>query len=393
MNKRDQEIIDKLRKLPKIEDQISKDDLYKQIRTKLKRSSQTNVKKNLKSNKSKKIIPVFSTVLIVIIISIMLPSFINEMRYTNESKDFDANEVSEIEMNAEDSSPVTTDQATNDGEEQSEASMNYESYIIDTLPNDQSILHAAMVEEQLQYVIPISFIIPEDVDLSSIYNRIDDYLNEDEWGVLEYMFKEVIFDIDLENNKVIMSLPESFTLGEGTAQANMFGEMLSAMFRPYGIERVVFDDHHELDLGPYGVISEIEMLEDVLSNYKLYKHPDAERAFLTPIEQHDKTIVEALDDMKNNDDHYHMVNTIPNGVDFQVETTEDELLIQFSNDTALEADQVYITMIEAIVMTAKSYNFEWVTFKNVNIEQIGPYDLTKSLHVPLAINPLPTAEQ
>lgn len=390
LDRHDKEIIDKLKQLPKVENHVDKDYLYEQIRTKLNRSS--NVKEKLKSTNRKKIIPIFSTLLIIAIMIMILPTFINEMIYTNESKTSDLNESFDAEIDVEESSLETTESDDDFERGKTDDLTSNNSYVLRTINNEQTIVYSAIVEEQLQYVIPISFITQDKSDLSSVYNELDFYLQEDEWGSLDYLFKDVIFDMDLPNRQVMMSFPEDFSLGDGAALANVFGEMLSAMFQPYGIEKVVFADHYELDLGPYGMISELELHEPPLVNYKLFKHPNAERAFLTPIKQEGQSIVEALNDMKNAEQFYHVNQTIPDDVDFHVESSEQELLVYFSNDTILEDNQLYMTMIEAILMTAKSYGYQSVIFENTNIEWIGPYNITKTLNVPLAINPLPLSK-
>lgn len=396
MNNDEKRMIRKLKQLPKVTDHMSKEELYEKVRMNMNRSVKANTTQ--KSKYSKKIIPIFSTALVIVIVLLMLPSLVNDTMFnTSESQTFDSNKSFDVEMDTEESSSTTPDQTKKSLEKEDFAENNtsinnskesYVSYIINSINKHSTLIHAAVVEEQLQYVIPISLISEESSDLSFFYNNLDHYLKEDEWGVIDYMLKDAVFEMDISNNQVIMELPDHFSLGDGTARANVFGEMLTMMFQPYGINRVVFNNHNEIDLGPYGKISETELLETITSNYKLFKHPEADQAFLTPVKQPDQTIVEALNDMKNDEDLSNVSQTIPNDVNFKVNLAEDELLIHFSDDTTLKNEQLYITMIEAILMTAKSYQYEEVTFENYNIERIGPYDLTESLDVPLAVNPI-----
>lgn len=398
MNKDDKDIIDKLRKLPKVKDRTDKEELYEQIQAKINRTSKTRESKTYQ----KKMISVFSAILAVVIILIMIPSFVDDTmlrtsksNVSDDDKSFEtAMDTQEISINAEENSIESSGNHADDAESNESVTYDFSnSYIVNNINSSQTIVHGAIVEEQLQYVIPITFITENEADLSTLYNELNNYLVENNLGALNELFKDVTFNIDLEQKQVVLKFPEHYSLGEGSTRANVFSEMLSAMFYPYGIEKVVFQNHTEVDLGALGEVAEMEILDPPRANYKLYRNPELDRAFLTPIMQEQShPIADALDDMKNADEFYHLSQTIPNEVNFTVESVEKELLIRFTEGTILESNDIYKTMIEAMLMTAKNYQYESVTFENFNIEQIGPYNLSESLEVPQAINPITITE-
>src|SRR5690625_5183662 len=69
-------IIEKLQQLPKIKDSTDKDVLYNQILIRMNRSAYR--KSANKSTFSRTFMPLFSAALVVVILLIMLPSFINQ---------------------------------------------------------------------------------------------------------------------------------------------------------------------------------------------------------------------------------------------------------------------------------------------------------------------------
>lgn len=380
-NKHDQKIINLLKQLPKIEDRTTKEELYQQIQGKISRSSKT-------SSPRGRLIPVFSTLLVIMIIIIVIPSFFDSTSFfSTMNNEDDMAESLQAELNMEESVTMVNDMPAETVENQLPAGEDYQRYVIDEIKPEAMLIHGAVVEQQLQHVIPVTFIFDDQFALSEHYNQLDDYLEEDEWGVHENILQDATFDIDLTTNEVILNLPEQFSLGEGSARANIFSDILSTMFRPLGIEKVIFQPG-ELDFGPYGAITELTLPELEPVNYKLFNHPEANRAFLTPIKQPDQSIEEALVDMKSDDKFYYLDHTIPADVEFNIQSSAQTLIIEFSEETVIQDNQQYLTMIESILMTAKSYHYETVIFDNPKIDGIGPYNLQLPLNVPLAINPI-----
>ncbi|MEH7224240.1 hypothetical protein V7112_10590, partial [Bacillus sp. JJ1566] len=64
------------------------------------------------------------------------------------------------------------------------------------------------------------------------------------------------------------------------------------------------------------------------------------------------------------------------------------LEVHFSEEAVLENSDNYILMLDAIMLTAKEFNFDSVTFYG-NIDQIGNVKFGERTKVPLAPNPLP----
>jgi len=223
-------IIEQLKQLPKIKDHTDKNDLYEQIRMQMNRSSEfTSIPKPTKKNK---LIPLFSLALVVVIVLIMLPSFINQTSLQmSEKRSNESIELFDTQENGNTSSLNMQESSEELLSKANQLDHHKQSYVLDNVGENRTIIYGAIVEEQLQFVIPISLILNEESDLSTAYNELHHYLKEEEWGVLSDLFSGVTFDIDLSNEQVMLKLPAGFSLGDGSAKANIFLEMLTTMFQ------------------------------------------------------------------------------------------------------------------------------------------------------------------
>lgn len=374
----DQQLIDKLKQLPKVEDHRDKDALFQQI--------SSNLNKN-KPRKNFKFAPVFSTLIVVLLIFIIVPVLINlgisETSLNDSADSNSAMEKSGMEMY---STEQSNDKAVSEHDVQLKDS-GIESYVLQNIDEDSTIIYGAVTDEQLQSVIPVTIVIPEIVDLNTYYNQLNHYLEETDWGVNQYLFKDVHFDLDLSKHEVLMEVPDEFSIGDGSANAHIFNEILTTMFRPYQIDKVVFDE--EIDLGSFGNILESPIQKQAKESYKVFQADEHQRKFLVPIKtEDDATIEEAFEEMKKDQDTFNIYSTIPENVSFSLSTSDQQLFITFEDDEIIEDKQAAIIMIEAILMTAKSFGYELVTLNKLPTDHIGPYDLSDSIEVPKAVNPI-----
>jgi len=62
------------------------------------------------------------------------------------------------------------------------------------------------------------------------------------------------------------------------------------------------------------------------------------------------------------------------------------LTLTFSKDSKINNDQSTIYTIEAILLTAKEFDYQAVKLENANIDKIGRFNLNEALRVPVAAN-------
>ena len=402
-HKNDKEkLIDQIKSLPKINDTTDKDTLYRHISSQINKREKEN-EKNFVCRKARhqqsrgKVIPIFSTALVIVILLIMLPSVLNQ------NKNQLANEPTGIEentqMNRSQNDVLQSDNNENVVEEsnddkntgtettaENQFSADSQTHFTLTPDDNMQVVYGAVAEPQLQYVIPFSVVVSKSEDIENVYNQLDEYIQSDEWGVADYPLTDATFTMNLETSEVSMDVPTDFRVGEGSARAHMLESILTHMFTPYDISDIQFPD--PIDFGGHiGALSEMPLYVQ-RESYKTYQAEDGKREFLIPIPQEEQaTVEEAFEDMKNDEETYHISETIPEDIDFTLETNDSDLVIRFTENTRLDDDPEIITMLEAMLMTAKSYGFEHVTFE-ADVDHIGPYKMNEDITVPEAINPI-----
>lgn len=403
-HKNDKEkLIDQIKSLPKINDTTDKDTLYRHISSQIdnreKEKGKKFVSRKARHQQSQgKVIPIFSAALVIVILLIMLPSVLNqnENQLANEPTGIEKN----MQMNKSQNDVVQSDdnenvvEESNDdqntgaettAEDQSAADSSQTHFTL-TPDDNMQVVYGAVAEPQLQYVIPFSVVVSKSEDIENVYNQLDEYIKSDEWGVAEYPLADVTFTLNLEKPEVSMDVPTDFRVGEGSARANMLESILTHMFSPYEINNIQFSD--PVDFGGHiGSLSEMPLYVQ-RENYKIYQAEDGKREFLIPIPQEEQaTLEQAFDDMKNAEESYHISETIPEDIDFTLETNDSDLVITFAENARLDDEPEIIIMLEAMLMTAKSYGFEHVTFE-ADMDHIGRYKMNENITVPEAINPI-----
>src|SRR5690606_40803039 len=99
-----------------------------------------------------------------------------------------------------------------------------ETLVVSSVAENEVIVHAALADNQIQYVIPLSFVVSADEDLDTIYNNLSNLLSENAWGLTPFPLEDVEFDVDLDNKTVDIELPEDFQLGEGGSNSAVFSK-------------------------------------------------------------------------------------------------------------------------------------------------------------------------
>ncbi|WP_087971563.1 hypothetical protein [Oceanobacillus rekensis] len=389
-NEEHQEIIDGLQNMPKIKDNTDKNMLYNRISLEM---SNTRVIEN--RFRKKKLVPILVTILTALII-VLVPFMLktedqvkqNDKQFSEIEMEtnFDRNEES-IVMENSDRDQESGEAATNYSEEVNEIKINMEdslnSFIIQG-SSTSKIVYGAIPDLGKQYIIPVSFIVDQDASVEEYYNELENYIkNVDvEWATNDYMLANASFQ--LKESDVIIDLGDNFSIGAGSTNAYIFEQMLATMFTPYGINKAVFESkHHGVELGPFGVIEELSLSKEDDSIYKLYNNQ-----FLIPIPNSNLSIHDAMSEMKMEQEGFNISQTVPDEVQLSVESSDELLLLTLEEESTIGHDQEVMTMIEAILMTAKSYGYQSVQFRNFPVNQIGPYDITKPIPVPKAVNPV-----
>ncbi len=384
----EEQIKESLKQMPEVKDNMNKDLLYQRI------SSEFNDERKPEKNKKLVLIPIFSTVMVLLLLVLIIPSMMNNTMFrssssenSNADKAMDSSGSNEsMEAREESSELKQEDSASSSAESDSGVLMmntNIQSYVTST--DDKTIIYGALADRQAQYIIPLSLVVPKTDNAGKYYNQLSTYLNEMNWGISDYMFTGTEFQLDKQNGQVHVNLPENFSVISG-AQANMFRGLLTTMFTPYQINKAVFSQ--QVNLGPIGKVKELSLKSSKVM-YKRYQLSEDRRNFLVQIPVEDSwEINAAFNEMRKAEESDNIYQSVPDYIDFSVETDDKLLRLNFDGKKMVLNNQETITMIEAILMTAKSYGYQEVLFTNYANENIGPYNLSEPIKVPDGVNPI-----
>jgi len=381
MNKIDDDAIkNHLKNMPEVKDHRSKDEWIAKVQP-------YAYKRKRVRRKQSRMIPIFSTVLLIGIMVLIIPSIIKGPTSTNDQASSTQFDGEQRMLSEEDKD----DQVGSASMESDHVQKEVGEFVLYTLEEDEQLVYGGTFDQQVQYVIPLSFITSTDKSLSQAYNELDSYIAPFDSSSRVPYFEHMEFDVDMDKQFVTMHINDSYTVGEGAAIQGKFEEMISMIFQPYGIEEVHIQTENgsPMILGEIGEISSIKIQDPPKVNYKYYYDDAHEYGFLVPIEQGEKTFSQSIDDLKEADTDFSMQATIPADVDYTIncESTED-CFIHFTEEINQLSQSEQILVLESILMTAKSYGYDYVSFEGISEETIEGYDLTQPIDVPLAVNPV-----
>lgn len=390
--------------MPDVEDRQSSEDLYRKISAKRNKELQ-------RQSKRKKLatgwgVGMASVAAIIIFLIAALPSMQQEQAYDTSSSD-ESVELSNDQAESKDgdqkeneidrSSDANTQEESSSSEKAESSfhdSMTTESSLISrVVTNNENELHAiaAFGDFQGQYVVPVTFsVLKESNTMEQLYNSLEGSLDEDEWGVRAYQFSSVSFDINKEEGVVVVNFPEDYDFPESSTQENIFIMSLKVMFGPLDVNTIKLETEGEsgVNLGNNTGLEEINISKR--SIYKLYTPQNGPQLFISiPVNQ-GTTIAEALNELKVDEPAFTIEGTIPKAVDIGDITTNGELLeVNINGGDNFDGDQQMLTMIESILITAKQFGFTQVKFNHLPKDEVGMYDLNKTISVPYSVNPMP----
>lgn len=410
-NNKKEQLIKQLSDLPKIKDQQNKALLFESIDQKMKG---VNVVK--KRSHSKWIAPSIASIAIAALAFLMIRSgLFNQDQMTEQSMDF-ASRSSEVTEYAEDTEMSTFDQdeATEleDVDQADDGESGAYNAVQDDVDNELTnqlvyyndeynlpIYTIAVLDLQGMYAIPISLVdtaATGDGYPNDVYNRISTFIDEDEFGVYEYPFDEIefIFSDNLEN--ITMRVADDFIFPDTSTQMTAFTNSIKFMFADYPATELNLETEtrDSIDLGQIGTMETLKLESVENLAFKIYHHEDKER-MLIPIPQTIKgdlfyTIDEALLQMQYDQPEFDITASIPANLDYVVDPADEELLkISFESNSKLGDNRETKEMIEAILMTAKSFGFSAVEFNfGGEITQVNQFILTDPIPVPDGVNPV-----
>ncbi|WP_017755623.1 GerMN domain-containing protein [Calidifontibacillus oryziterrae] len=384
-----------LQSMPKVRDHQTPEQLFASISSSLeeKIAEDRPTYKNRKKQKPSWIVPAFASVAALLLLALVVPSFLQQ----NSTM-----ENSQVKLMEE---PIAKDKAPIENEAgQLGAEMRLfsiapesESRVLSVIPEQEEVITVAVPDENIMFVVPLSFTVPKGEKLAQV-ETINELLNEQEWGLSQYILEDVSLSEGQTTNgdkKIILDVPADHSFGKGSAMEVIFIATVKETFRQLGYDVVEFTTAGKpgITLGNYGDLNELNLTNEETENvYYLYQPNEQIQPFLVPFPR-ENDFTKALAAMKSTTDLEirEVTPSIPEEVQFSnviIENESGKVTIAFEDGTPLMNESKYKIMIEAILMTAKEFGFDAVQFENAAVDIIGPYELSKPIHVPIAVNPM-----
>ncbi len=372
----DEQIKEQLRKLPKMEDKRTKEEIYSQIESKMNQDKVSSQKK-----RSFVWIPMVATVCAALLIFVIIQGQDFSRSYDQSSSDM-ADESNVDTFDNSDGETSITEEAEeadiyNKAELQDNINEEYR-YLID-MEDAQSASYMAFLTEQAQHIVPITIL-----NSNFSYRQINEYIDLEENGLYDIGIRDIQFERDQQ--EVSATFTDSFALQPSGSNYSSFEKVLMFMFRPLGIEEVQFENHHPIlnegamnnNLYPLSSIKQIP--------YKVYQYSEGSDLLLAAkTDGTFKTLTAALEEMKKPAPEFNVQSSIPEDTVIETEDhTADEVFVSLSSDQIGE-NQRTVQMIEAILASAATYGYQEVLF-SIGIDQIGRYDLTEPIQTTDQIN-------
>lgn len=395
-----------LSQMPKIQDNQDADSLFEKINSQLEEEERIPEKKTVRWFDKKYTIPAVLSVAAILFFALLVPSMSNqqnqmemsmESHSANEEATFDkAEEELEMAPKSFDNGANTTEEFSIAGNEGSMGMLppNDESRVITELPKGFGLMVLAVPDLQAQMVVPISFLYPEtQYSVTEAFEQATQLLQEDEWGLSAFMLEQATIETEVTesgNERVVMNLQQNVAF-EGSAMETIFLQTVQETFKRLGYEEIQFltEGSPGIKLSHSGTLTEMKLIQDTKKPY--YKHQGitgASPVFLVPGISVD-TIQEAFNSMKVGIETYGLMPSIPAGIDFTIQTDQNHVIVQFTEQSQLNNNPEHQWMLEAMLLTVKEFGFETVTFEHPNHHIVGPYSLNEEMNVPIAPNPMP----
>ncbi|MDQ0183879.1 hypothetical protein ACFOST_02180 [Cytobacillus kochii] len=421
---KDDHIEELLKQLPKITNHISKQDMYQQMMI-------------FKEQKKRKrwLTPSVASAVAVLLLCILVPTMINFQDSAGSNID-DSEQENQLASNAtqqkEVNDEITNDEsnhtqentedivkdeevtpqedidqtdeiyAQNDQSEEANANDNNEQPVTqqieptavyaEDIKDQEEVLTYSIPDHNVQNFIPISVMVNKEADLSKMelfINHMSD-LKEAEWGLGELNPFNADFHYDTSNQVLAVDFPAATNISS-SSQSEAIKEILTDMMADFNIEKIdlLTDGEQGLEMGNEGFTEEIDQVDTSNKSAYYFYYPNEEwtTPFLVPFREKINSVTDAFAAMKKGIETYNLKASIPNDIDFEAEVVSDEqLLITFEDDADIKNDEETLYTIEAILLTAKEFEYNEVKLENTEIDQIGRFDLEKEIQVPVAPN-------
>ncbi|WAA13795.1 hypothetical protein [Fervidibacillus halotolerans] len=378
----DEKLIELFNELPEIKDHRSMNEIYSNVMDRLNRTEHRKQRRFL--------IPAFATATMLFLSGILIMSIIR-FPGGNLSIDQKSEDIHTESFDYSNGRQLFHSNNLEDRSEQDKIESPFETIALyqNMIGEDEHAITLYIPDKNVQNMIPITVLAKQAADqpLLDVFLDVYDRIDEQALGLSDFYPYEGSISADDDGN-VTIDLSSNMKGNWGSTGEVMFMESLES-FQSLNLDFVylyedgspgLFFPHTGLEIFKY----ELGKNEQ---HYPYFIYRTDHHQFLTYGPETYADISEALTEMKNNIDIYDLEASIPMEMEFTVKVGENGwLILQFSNEPIDLDSKSILTMIEAILLTAKSFGYSGVKFENLSVKENIGFDLDQPIQVPIAPN-------
>ncbi|MCM3719415.1 hypothetical protein [Fictibacillus phosphorivorans] len=373
----DEKIEQHLKSLPPIKDRQSKQELYLKVEAKVE----------YKNNKGKRLptwsLPALATACALVIFGVFAPELVKNGGTKEQNK------VVQHEAKKESNEMNTT--MTTDGEvslkfDNKTAPVSYHGPIqessLQSTETERDWVTVGYLDEQAQLAIPVSFITKPNQYLDKVNEQLQKFKPASA-GLMESPLQRA--KITEEEETVIIDWPAgSIYEAEEPLLKNLIALTFSNENQKYKVEfRTEGKTGYEFP--NYGLVKGWNLEVPGAPHFR-YDAPTTDTFIVSLFSagQEADDMPADLDDaleVMDEEQERGLKPLLPKNLELEVKITgKHSVEITFPDSFKLQPDnQEHQMMIDAILLTAKSYDYDTVKFNNTGLEAIGPYQLNKPI--------------
>ncbi|WP_342432168.1 hypothetical protein [Neobacillus sp. FSL H8-0543] len=378
----DEQLEELLRQMPKIQDNRNPRDIYQNLSRKNRRQPAW-------------LIPAFAIAAALLLFILLIPKFmigdefaLNGAREDKSSfveKAVEDNDTS-ISMNK---SPVN--EGKSGGEQEFTTATANQTALYDHELGNGKVLNYWIPDSQAQIIIPVSIIVNSDEgNWLSLLNKSMGALTEEDWGLMEYYPLNATLELSADGTSVTVDVPSDHLYGQGSASETLFITVLKNLISSNSdIQKIYLSTNSEpgIEFSNYGPINEIDIDSVEKVAYFLYTPTGIDKPFIVPSPDTFTTIEEAFEAMYVDiPDLGLTASLLPSFLFKDITIDNNRLILTMDDNTKMSDTEEILYSFEALLLTAKSFGINTVLIKNAPISQIGPFDLSAEIKVPVAAN-------
>jgi hypothetical protein len=378
----DEQLEELLRQMPKIQDNRNPRDIYQNLSTKKRRQPAW-------------MIPAFATAAALLLFIILVPKLLtsNEFALDGGRENSTSHEEKAVQDN---DNSISMEKASRDERESGDnqefimATANKTALYDNELGNG-TVLTYWIPDSQAQIIIPVSIVVNSNEGswLSSFIENMG-ALTEGNWGLMDYYPLNATIDLTADGNSVTVDVPSDHLYGQGSNSETIFINVLKNVISSNSdIKKIYLTTNSEpgIDFSNYGPMEEIDVDSEDKRAYFMYTPTGMDIPFIVPSTATFASIEEAIEAMYGDVPELGLTaSLLPSFLFESITVDNNKLIVSLDDKTKMSNTGESIYSIEALLLTAKAFGFETVLIKNAPISQIGPFDLSAEIKVPVAAN-------